>query len=104
MKSYTLRTDTFTLNFNLHFRSFEWTTIQLNLNYLSTLHVDRSNLGASYIIGFDDYEGGELYIYEQGTVCCKGRFVPFDGNTPHMTCAFTGTRYTCIFFVDPGDV
>lgn len=52
--------------------SFEWTTIQLNLNYLSTLHVDRSNLGASYIIGFDDYDGGELYIYEQGTVCCKG--------------------------------
>ena len=41
---------------------FVWSTIQLNENYLSRLHCDRSNLGRSYIIGLGEYTGGELYV------------------------------------------
>ena len=39
---------------------FAFTSIQVNKNYRSALHVDRNNLGKSMIVGLGDYSKGEL--------------------------------------------
>ena len=38
---------------------FKFTSIQVNKNYLSALHVDSNNMGPSFIVGFGNYIGGE---------------------------------------------
>ncbi|CAK0831421.1 unnamed protein product, partial [Prorocentrum cordatum] len=43
---------------------FPFTSIQLNYNYASRPHVDKNNLGASVIVGFGDYDGGELWVHD----------------------------------------
>eukprot|EP00434_Breviolum_minutum_P039609 symbB.v1.2.035177.t2/scaffold4679.1/size42772/5 len=49
---------------------FRYTTVQLNKNYATKMHVDGNNHGPSYIIGLGDYTGGEVWILdeENGTV------------------------------------
>lgn len=42
--------------------NFEYTTIQLNKNVKSLPHIDKNNIGPSYIIALGDYSGGELVI------------------------------------------
>jgi len=81
-------------------QSFYYTTIQLNYNYQSRLHVDASNLGPSFIIGLGAYVGGSLYVYEQGVYDVNRNFVAFDGTVPHMTTPFRGIRYSLIYFTD----
>jgi hypothetical protein len=77
---------------------FPFTSIQVNKNYLSALHVDKNNLGPSYIVGIGDYEEGGLWVQTHGEVNCKHRWQLFDGNIPHLTLPYTGTRYTLIYF------
>ena len=64
---------------------FKFTSIQVNKNYLSALHVDKNNLGPSYIVGVGDYTEGGLFVKDQGEVDCKHRWCEFDGNMPHQT-------------------
>jgi hypothetical protein len=45
-----------------------------------------------------DYEEGPLWVQNLGSVGCKHRWVSFDGNVPHCTMPYTGTRYTFIYF------
>merc|ERR1711964_796584 len=71
----------------------------VNKNSASALHVDGSNMGPSLIHGLGDYASGELYVHDQGKLDVKGKWITFDGNIPHMTCPYTGTRYTIILFV-----
>jgi len=56
--------------FNGEVPDFPYTTIQFNKNYASKMHVDGNNEGPSYICGFGDYTGGELWILDEknGTV------------------------------------
>jgi len=107
---------------------FPFTSIQLNFNYASRPHVDKNNLGCSYIVGFGDYEGGQLWMedadagtegvsvtlpaddddvtarYRAGSSFVgrvediKGRWIQFDGNALHYTRPFSGNRYSLIFF------
>merc|ERR1712110_1404203 len=79
---------------------FEFTSIQLNKNSASALHVDSGNMGPSLIYAMGQFEGGELYVHGKGKVNIKKRWYRFDGNTPHCTYPFTGTRYSLIFFVN----
>merc|ERR1719456_2002564 len=92
------------------------------------MHVDGNNQGPSYIIGFGDYTGGSLWVYEpdvpeedcyelqvpctmrgfpelkEGDMArgrihsCKNKFFKFNGNTPHCTMPFDGERYTLVYF------
>ncbi|KAH8095819.1 acetylcholine-gated cation-selective channel [Aureococcus anophagefferens] len=78
--------------------SFKFTSIQLNHNFSSELHVDDYNAGPSYICGLGTYSGGELWTLEHGPLDCKQSFRPYDGTEPHATLPFAGTRYTLIFF------
>ena len=77
---------------------WNFTSIQVNKNYLSALHVDKNNLGPSYIVGVGDYSDGELWVQDQGKLDCHDEWVTFDGNIPHCTLPYKGTRYTLIYF------
>ena len=78
--------------FGRHFlpSSFKFTSIQLNHNFASALHVDDYNSGPSYIVGLGTYEGGELWTLEHGPLDCHHRFCHYDGTEPHATLPFTG--------------
>lgn len=77
---------------------FKWTTIVINDNYKSLPHKDKNNDGISIIIGFGDYEGGELNV--EGTKH-NIRYKPFvmDASTQlHSTEDWTGSRYSIVLF------
>jgi len=79
-----------------------FTSIQVNKDYRAALHVDGNNLGPSYIIGFGDYVGGELWLDDgsQYGHCAtiRQRWLSFDGTKPHCVMPFRGRRYTLVFF------
>ena len=77
---------------------FRFTSIQVNKNYLSALHVDKNNLGPSYIVGIGDYTEGGLWVQSHGEVATRHKWQLFDGNVPHCTLPYSGTRYTLIYF------
>ena len=76
---------------------FKYTTIQINKNILSPPHIDKNNVGKSYIIGLGDYQGGELNI-EGKKYNKKNRWKYFDGTKGHWTEPFSGNRYSIIYF------
>lgn len=78
-------------------KDFTYTTIQLNKNIKSPPHIDKNNIGNSYIIGLGNYTGGELII-EGKEYDIHNKFLKFDGNMGHWTNDFNGTRYSIIFF------
>jgi hypothetical protein len=88
------------VRFGRHFlpASFKFTSIQLNHNFASALHVDDYNSGPSYIVGLGTYAGGELWTLEHGPLDCHHSFCHYDGTEPHATLPFKGERYTLVFF------
>eukprot|EP01051_Picozoa_sp_SAG22_P009177 SAG22_NODE_746_length_7496_cov_5.066513_3_plen_141_part_00 len=84
---------------------FRFTSIQVNKNYKSVLHVDGNNLGPSMIVGVGDYEGGDLWSQDEDSgdsfsvLKTRNTWQKFDGNLPHATLDYSGTRYTLIYFV-----
>lgn len=76
---------------------FTWTGCQLNQNYRTEPHKDNGNMGESCILGFGEYEGGELVI-EETPVNIRNRMVFFDGSLyVHSTKDWTGDRYSLVF-------
>ena len=76
--------------------AFRFTTIQINCNYEAALHVDKFNLGPSYIVGVGDYGppedaklpaefAGRLWVQGRGALDVREQFVLFDGNAPHLS-------------------
>ena len=63
-----------------HNPGFVFTSIQVNKNYLSAMHVDKNNLGPSYIVGVGDYTEGGLWYQPRGEVQCRHKWQLFDGN------------------------
>jgi hypothetical protein len=81
----------------LYCPNFEYTTIQINKNLKSPPHIDKNNIGYSYIIGLGNYIGGNLVI-EGKEYDIHNIFLKFDGNLGHWTTDFQGTRYSVIYF------
>ena len=83
---------------------FIFTTIQYNKNQQCKKHLDKNNVGESFIVGFGDYEGGELIVYDEGgnnpvKHDIKNKPLKFDGSKYwHETAEFVGERYTLVFF------
>lgn len=80
-----------------------FTSIQVNKNYMSALHVDKGNLGGSQIIGIGQYEGGGLWVWPDNSsdgkcLDVRHKWQRFDGTRPHCTLPYAGTRYTLIYF------
>ena len=104
--------------------NFRYTHITVNKNLRCKRHTDGGNAGLSYIAGFGNYIDGQLLIVEEdeqhstlanssGTagsgeatskpkeykLDLKSKFVLFNGKTqPHETCAFSGDRYTLVYY------
>lgn len=94
----------------LHFRLMEFgrvyvpvpfTSIQVNDSFICGKHRDKNNEGESYIIGFGDYEGGELVVSENGIETeydIKYHPLLFNGSMlEHWTKPFTGRRFTIVY-------
>lgn len=86
-------------------KDITYTSVQYNKNQKCAKHIDGNNAGVSTIIGFGDYEGGELLIYYDGPdeeptrVDIKNKFCVFDGSKYyHETADFKGNRITLVFF------
>lgn len=102
--------------------NFPFTSVQININYASSEHVDENNLGATLITGLGPYKAGQLFVADQyGNINHKltkgvrghqqGQVVrgynvdlasiwfEFDGNVVHFTRPFTGSRCTLTYFV-----
>lgn len=83
--------------------TFQWLSIQVNINYETEPHLDKGNKGESAIVGFGDYSGGELVVNEV-PVDIKNKIVYFDGSQLlHYTRPFTGTRYSLVFHTPDKD-
>jgi len=85
--------------------NFKFSSIQFNKNYKMKKHIDKNNVGKSYIIGLGDYEGGELLIYFDGKdnpptkIDIKNKFYTFDGNKYwHDVADFTGNRISLVYY------
>ena len=87
---------------DLYFPDFEFTHLMLNRNYPVDWHLDKANVGESYIVAVGDFEGGETEL-EIGGVVYKidihNRPFCFDGSKiKHRAGEFTGERYAVVFF------
>lgn len=86
-----------TIIMNKYLPNFHYTSIQVNKNYPGYLHTDNWNVGESVMLTFGNTEGGELWyngeIYET-----RDHLMLFNGNLPHMTLPYKGTRYSLVMF------
>ena len=82
---------------NISKPDFKYTTIQVNKNVVSNPHVDKNNVGPSYIIALGDFSGGKLVI-EGDEYNIKNRWKNFDGKLGHWITPFLGTRYSLVYF------
>jgi hypothetical protein len=87
--------------------TFRFTSIQVNKNSQSSVHVDGNNVGPSRIVALGDYRaqeganpsGGCLWVQGQGPLDCHESWKQFDGTDAHCTVVpYEGTRYTLICF------
>jgi hypothetical protein len=76
-----------------------FTTMMLNVNYEASPHRDKNNIGASCVVGFGDYEGGDLKIGDT-EYSIRHRPLTFEAaNNTHSVASITsGTRYSIVFF------
>lgn len=80
-----------------HDPDFKYTTIQVNKNFSSVPHVDKNNVGISYVIAMGDFEGGEIFV-EGKSHNIDNIFLKFDGTLGHWVSDYKGTRYSLVFF------
>ena len=91
----------------------KFTSFVINLNSKFSLHIDCENIGLGGIIGFGDYTGGELWSHwlpeEAGPENAASRFhdvrnklLVINGASPHMTCRFSGKRFTVVMYTRNG--
>lgn len=74
-----------------------FTSIQVNQNMICEEHLDKGNIGLSYIVGFGSYEGGALCV-EDYNHNIQYRPLLFDGSKQrHKTKPFRSDRYTIVF-------
>lgn len=76
----------------------KWTSIMLNDNYKSLPHKDKNNDGVSCIVGFGDYQDGDLNVEGKKY---NIRYTPLHMDASlqeHFTELWTGSRYSIVFF------
>ena len=78
--------------------NISFTSIQVNQNMLCEEHLDRGNIGVSYIVGFGEYpEGGNLWVdgYSHNI---RHHPLLFDGSQMrHKTEIWRGQRFSLVF-------
>lgn len=99
-------------------QNFTYTSINVNKNYAGRLHRDGSNVGPSILKAFGRFTGGKTTIYpnddrtinleDEGlpksdatTVDVSKNLLLFDGRRAHFVHAFSGERFSLVFFTCP---
>eukprot|EP00421_Protoceratium_reticulatum_P043604 CAMPEP_0168444948 /NCGR_PEP_ID=MMETSP0228-20121227/45311_1 /TAXON_ID=133427 /ORGANISM="Protoceratium reticulatum, Strain CCCM 535 (=CCMP 1889)" /LENGTH=408 /DNA_ID=CAMNT_0008459405 /DNA_START=62 /DNA_END=1285 /DNA_ORIENTATION=- len=92
---------------------FPFTTISLNYGYAARRHRDGNNHGPSMIKAFGKFKGGRLVYWpddnksgpldalrdeDKAALDISSGLVLFDGNRAHEVEAFTGERFSLVFF------
>lgn len=91
-----------------HDPNFKYTSIQFAKNMKTSRHLDKNNVGDSYIIALGDFRGGNIRLYqdEENYVDMKihNQFLKFNGSQwEHETCDWSGgDRFTITFFTCRG--
>jgi hypothetical protein len=80
-----------------HKPDFEYTTIQVNKNVFCDPHIDKNNVGPSYVIALGDFIGGHLVV-EGKEFDIQHKFKKFNGTKAHWITPFKGTRYSIVYF------
>lgn len=82
--------------------NFRFSNITVNKNFQSHPHFDAMNKHLTMIVGFGNYQGGELVIEtehgEQEIDIKEKPFYFYGSKVKHWTKPFTGTRYSCVFY------
>jgi len=81
----------------LHKPDFKYTTIQVNKNIQSDPHIDKNNVGPSYIIALGNFTGGALVI-EGERFNIFNTWKHFDGTLGHWVEPFEGERFSLVYF------
>ena len=79
---------------------FEWGSLQINLDSVSDVHVDKNNVGPSMIFLLGEFTGGAFRV--QGSpikFAESGQGLFIDGSKPHYSEPFTGTRVSVVAFL-----
>ena len=90
------------LDFADKYVDISWNACTVNQNYKAKPHYDKGNEGVSYLIGFGEYEGGNLLIYEgdlSGEHNIRHRPLITDFSTVlHSVTPWTGNRVSLVFY------
>lgn len=91
------------LEFAKQYVDISFNAITINQNYKADKHYDKNNKGISYIVGFGDYEKGDLLIHESdmsGNYNIKHNPIKGDfSKMLHSVEPFTGNRYSLVFYM-----
>ena len=82
-----------------------WASLQINKNTVSTVHTDSNNHGESIVMLAGDFKGGEFHMQDDSIKVGSsqiGSLHTFNGNQPHLSQPFEGTRYSIIAFYHTG--
>jgi hypothetical protein len=94
------------LDYGKKFVKIPWTSITINDNYSAAPHRDRGNVGQSYLVGFGNYEQGELKIHEEDLSGCHdirhNPIVTDFSKVLHSVESWKGRRYSLVFYTAKG--
>jgi hypothetical protein len=79
----------------------DWTCLAVNFNYQAEPHIDKNNDGVSCVVGFGDYEGGELVLTKTGeeiNIRHRPYFFKAAETQHHVKPITSGTRLSIVFF------
>lgn len=77
-----------------------FTAIQVNLNYQTSKHIDKNNIGLSLSVSFGDFTGGELVIAGNPFQTRLSPIIFNGALNEHFNQPITGDRYSLVFFVN----
>lgn len=80
---------------------FLYTSVHLNHNVVAGQHRDVGNVGDSILVGFGDYEGGQICLESGEVESIRYRPVCFNGGqiTHWNTPITSGNKYSLVFYV-----
>ena len=79
-----------------------WNAITVNQNYRAAPHLDKHNIGDSFLVAFGNFTGGELVLHgwdgdDKVDVCHKPIVMDFT-QTLHSVASFQGQRFSLVYY------
>jgi len=75
-----------------------WNSICVNKNIKCEPHVDKNNIGNSWILFLGDFTGGALCFADSRCISERGKWHEFDGKIQHWNDPHEGTKFSIILY------